>query len=120
MRIAKVLLPGLLLVPAWGLAGKADVVDVKAYETGKSYYTFEITVQNADEGWKHYADASEIVTPDGQILATLKYRGPHVHEQPFMRVKARVRIPRGVDEVIVRASDSEHGYGGKEITVEIP
>lgn len=107
-------------LPQAGLAGEADVLDVKMHKSADGSYFFEITVQHADEGWKHYADTAEIITPDGQELATLKFRHPHVHEQPFTRNKARVRIPAGVTSVIVRASDSEHGYGGKEITVEIP
>ena len=109
-----------LLVARIALAGPADVVDVKVQREPGGTYHFDVSVRHADEGWEHYADRWEIVGPDGSLLATRPLRHPHVDEQPFTRDLAGVRIPEAITRVTVRAHDSRHGYGGKEVSVELP
>jgi hypothetical protein len=101
-------------------AGEADVLDVELTATSPGTFRFEVTVRHADEGWDHYADAFEVVAPDGRVLATRVLLHPHVDEQPFTRSLTGLEIPDGVAEVTVRAHDSVHGYGGKELTVTVP
>ncbi len=105
--------------PAAALAGEADVVDVRATKSGGSY-RFDVTVRHADEGWDHYADAWDVVGPDGAVLGTRVLVHPHDTEQPFTRSLGGVKIPAGVDEVTIRAHDSVHKYGGREFTVKLP
>ena len=99
-------------------AGKADVTDVRVECQGSC--TFNVTVKHADTGWKHYADQWDVVSPDGEVLGTRVLYHPHVNEQPFTRSLSGVKIPTGIREVILRARDSRHGWGGKEIRVAIP
>ena len=109
----------LLLAPfAAGLAGEADVL--KADVSCNGHCRFSVTVEHADEGWDHYADKWEILDADGEVIAVRELAHPHVNEQPFTRSLGRVEVPAGVDSVTIRAHDSVHGYGGKELTVEIP
>ncbi len=82
--------------------------------------TFKVTVKHADAGWKHYADAWEVLAPDGTVLGTRILYHPHDNEQPFTRSLSGVKIPPGVSEVTVRARDSMHGFGGVEQQVRIP
>lgn len=106
-------------VPA-ALAGEADVIKVEVRRSAAGTYAFDVTVRHADTGWDHYADAWDIVAPDGEtVLGTRKLLHPHENEQPFTRSLSGVRIPDGIDEVIVRARDSVHGYGGAEIRIRI-
>ncbi len=44
---------------------------------------------------------------------------PHVEEQPFSRSLKGVEITEDVEDVIVEAHDSVHGYGGQQMTVNI-
>jgi hypothetical protein len=106
-----------LLAGPQAQAGEADVVDVKA--GCEASCTFYVTVRHADEGWDHYADRWEILTTDGKLIATRVLAHPHEEEQPFTRSLNRVDIPAGVSQVIVRAHDSIHGFGGKQVTVKI-
>jgi len=53
------------------------------------------------------------------VLATRTLLHPHENEQPFTRSLSGVRIPDGVTEVIVRAHDKVHGYGGAEMRVTV-
>lgn len=119
MRKPYCLLPlGLLLARA-AVAGEADVLDADVDCDG-AVCRFSVTVEHADEGWDHYADKWEILDTDGNVLGVRKLLHPHVREQPFTRALGDVEIPEGVTEVVIRAHDSVHGYGGAELTVEIP
>lgn len=105
---------------ATALAGEADVLDAAIAPADDGTFRVEATVRHADEGWDHYADAFEVVAPDGAVLATRTLLHPHVDEQPFTRSLGDVAIPAGVGEVIVRARDSGHGYGGRGVRLRVP
>jgi hypothetical protein len=107
-----------LIAAGMASAGEADVLQVKATRSGETW-SFSVTVQHADEGWDHYSDRWEVLTTDGELLATRVLAHPHVGEQPFTRGMAGIEIPGGVTEVVVRARDLVHGYGGKELTVDL-
>lgn len=100
--------------------GKADVVDAKIKRMGNDIYWFGVTVLHRDEGWDHYADKWDVVAPDGTVLGTRTLLHPHVEEQPFTRSLEWVKIPGTVQKVIIRAHDSTHAYGGKEVAVDLP
>lgn len=100
--------------------GKADVVDAKIKRMGNDIYWFGVTVLHRDEGSDHYADKWDVVAPDGTVLGTRTLLHPHVEEQPFTRSLDGVKIPGTVQNVIIRAHDSTHGYGGKEVAVDLP
>lgn len=95
----------------------ADVIVATAEHCDGGTYTFSITVQHEDEGWEHYADRWEILSSDGDILATRVLLHPHVGEKSFTRTKAGISIPKTIERVRVRAHDSVHGYGGREAEV---
>jgi hypothetical protein len=101
-------------------AGEADVKKVEVVKIDKRTYLFRVTIFHKDEGWNHYADKYEIVSPDGKVLGTRVLLHPHVDEQPFTRALAGVKIPEKIKEVIIRAHDSVHKYGGKTMKVPIP
>ncbi len=102
-----------------GLAGEADVLEVRIDTTGDSAIQVRETVQHDDEGWQHYVDKWEILDMKGNILDTRILLHPHSHA-PFTRSLPRAKIPNHVKKIRVRAHDSVHGYGGKEIIIEIP
>lgn len=101
------------------MAGEADVVKATAVRQSDGTYLVSASIRHADEGWQHYADRFEVLTPDGKVLATRVLAHPHVNEQPFTRDLAGVDIPEGIVEVRVRAHDKVHGYGGQEVTIAL-
>ena len=107
------------IVLSQAFAGEADVVDVTANCHSDSVCDFAVTVGHADDGWEHYADRWEVMTLDGKTLAVRELLHPHDDEQPFTRSLGDVKIPDDISEVVVRARDSRHQYGGKEIIVKL-
>ena len=116
MRSALALSTVLLASPA--LAGGADVIAASADPVADGFRV-SATIRHADEGWDHYADAFEVLGPDGTVLATRTLHHPHVEEQPFTR-SVTVVVPEGIATLTVRARDSVHGLGGTEVTVALP
>ncbi len=119
----KFLIAFMLMVPtAVGIshAGEADVLSVELKRTGEHVYRFNVTVRHADEGWEHYANRWEVLTPGGKVIKTRVLLHPHVNEQPFTRSLSGVKIPVEISEVVIRSHDLVHKYGGKDITVKLP
>lgn len=102
------------------IAGEADVLAVKVSCDSHSLCRFDVTVKHGDKGWQHYSNKWEVLTPDGDVIAARELLHPHDTEQPFTRSLTDVRIPTGLDTVVVRAHDLVHGYGGKEFIVTLP
>jgi len=118
MRPAAIL-TALALGVAPALAGPADVLKVEVRPSGGGW-SFDVTVEHADTGWEHYADAWRVVGPDGAIYGTRTLYHPHVGDQPFTRSLSGVKIPKSVQMVTVEAHDSVHGWGGSVVEVTLP
>lgn len=114
-----VVLAGLLFAQA-AVAGEADVVDVKVRRNASGTYDFDVAVKSVDKGWNHYADAFEVLAPDGTLLGRRVLLHPHETEQPFTRELYGVKIPGGIARVTVRARHKPKGYDGKTMSVVLP
>lgn len=103
----------------------ADVEYVRAVENADGTWTFHVTVRHPDTGWEDYADGWDVVLSDGMGVVkpdesqpfTRVLFHPHVNEQPFTRSQSGIILPDWVDIVTVRAHDSVHGFGGREVVV---
>lgn len=111
-------LASVLLTTAPGWAGKADVVEVAARQVDAERWTFAVTVRHDDQDPAHWADWWRVRTVEGTELGRRVLLHSHVGEQPFTR-DGEVRIPRGVQRVVVEAHDKVHGLGGKTLTVDL-
>jgi hypothetical protein len=109
-----------IALPAAVFSGEADVTVVDVSQIDKGIFNFDVTVRHDDTGWEHYADKWEVLTSDGEVVGTRTLHHPHVDEQPFTRSLSGVKLPGGLTEVIIRAHDSVHEYGGKMVTVKLP
>lgn len=105
---------------------EANVLFVTAVQTADGTWGFEVTVRHHDEGWDHYADGWDVVTPDGTVLKTTSDDAftrvllhPHETEQPFTREQSGLTIPDDVTQVTVRAHCNVHGFGGREVVVDL-
>jgi archaellum component FlaF (FlaF/FlaG flagellin family) len=103
----------------------ADVIFVEAEYNGDTW-TFRVTVSHPDTGWEDYADGWDVVLPDGTVVTanpedpfTRLLLHPHENEQPFTRSQSGLIIPKGTNQVTVRAHDLVDGFGGQEITLDL-
>ena len=110
----------MLIMAQSAFAGEADVVDVKVRRNASGTYDFDVTVKSVDKGWNHYADAFEVLGPDGKLLGRRILYHPHETEQPFTRDLYGVRIPAGIAHVTVRARHKPKGYDGEAMRVALP
>lgn len=100
-------------------AGGADVIDALAMREPNGRYTISATILHKDEGWKHYVNRFEVLTPDGKLIGARYLGHPHVNEQPFTRSATSVNVPEGINEIRIRAHDNVHGFSGKEFTLKL-
>ncbi len=75
------------------MAGEADVVAVKARQTGPRIYSFDVTVRHGDTGWKHYAGCWDAVGQNGKVFGECVFFHSHKNEQPFTRSLTGVKYP---------------------------
>ncbi len=98
----------------------AQVGRVQARQAQSGSWRFEVTVRHNDEGWDHYADAWQVVDPQsGKVLGERILAHPHENEQPFTRSQSGIIIPNSLNQVLVRAKCNVHGFGGREILVDL-
>ena len=121
MKKPSLLLASMLAFASTGIAhaGEADIVDVKATQSSDGSWRFDVAVLHADAGWDHYADKWAVFAPDGTMLGERVLAHPHDNEQPFTRSQSGIVIPNDIKQVIVRAHDSVHEWGGKEMIIEV-
>lgn len=106
----KLLLSSAIVFASSLFANEVQIVKVDASCDDDRTCRFDVTLKHEDTGWKHFANKWEVYTPDDKLLATRTLFHPHVEEQPFTRSLGNVKIPKGLNRVIIKAHDSVHGY----------
>jgi hypothetical protein len=112
-------LVALLALSAPAAADPVTVQNVNVVRTGDTY-TFNVTIRHTDTGWEDYADSWRIKDMSGTILGERALAHPHVDEQPFTRSLSGVKIPAGVDKVVIEAHDTVNGWASGEKVVTLP
>ena len=83
-------------------------------------YDVAVTISSRYDSAERYADGWRVLDPSGEVLGTHELSHDHAGEQPFTRTQTDLEIPDGVDMVTVEGRDSDHGYGGETVQVEVP
>ena len=77
------------------------------------------TLEHADDGVEHYADAWRVVGEDGSVFGTRVLYHPHDAEQPFTRSLSGVTIPANISVVFVEAHDKVHGWSSQRLPIDL-
>lgn len=96
-----------------------DIVDAEVERTGETF-SFSVTVSSPYDTPERYADGWRVMGPGGTVYGEHTLAHDHANEQPFTRTQRGVEIPEDVNEVTLEGRDSEHGYGGNTVTVQLP
>ena len=100
-------------------ANDAKVLAVDFYAKADNLWRVKVTVNHADTGWKHYADAFQVEDAKGTVLGSRLLQHPHVDEQPFTRELAGVKIPKEVTIVYIKAHDKVHGWTKQGLKIDL-
>lgn len=114
MKLKTLIVLALLASTNHLFANEVQIIDVEANCSVTNVCSFNVTLNHKDTGWKHFANKWEIYTPTNKLIAKRILHHPHVDEQPFTRSLSGVKIPKGLDRVIIKAHDSVHGYSKDE------
>jgi hypothetical protein len=106
-----------LALPA--MADPAQIEGATARQDGATW-SIDVTLRHPDTGWDHYADAWEVLAPDGTSLGVRELAHPHVDEQPFTRSLSGVAVPEGADHVMIRARCLVDGWADTMLRVDLP
>lgn len=101
----------------------ADHPDVlAAVLTGDSDggWSLDVTLSSEYDSPERYADGWRVLDADGEVLGEHTLTHDHADEQPVTRTQTGLEIPDGVDVVTVEGRDTENGYGGATLEVEVP
>ncbi|MCB2136171.1 MAG: hypothetical protein KDE08_09555 [Rhodobacteraceae bacterium] len=107
-----------------GLAGTAHadapvVTGATIHKQGDAW-TVEVTLTHPDTGWDHFASGWEVMAPDGTDLGYRELTHPHVEEQPFTRSLMGVRVPAGVDHLMIRPRCNRDGWAAMPYRLDLP
>lgn len=97
-----------------------NVVKAKATAATGGAYDFAVTLSSPYDSPERYADGWRVETEAGKVLGEMKLGHDHATEQPFTRDQPGVRIPAGVDTVVIEGHDLKNGYGGTTASVKLP
>lgn len=111
MRIVAAAACGSILAFGTAWAGEVRVVDAEFEQRGGDWQV-SVTLEHADTGWEHYADAWRILDEDGEVLATRTLHHPHVQEQPFTRSLSPVTLPSS-GTLYIEGHDTVHGWSDR-------
>lgn len=114
----KYLLP---LLAFWAAPALADPPAIEAATATRvaQAWRFDVTLRHPDTGWEHYADAWEVLSPEGASLGMRVLAHPHKDEQPFTRSLAGVEVPAGTEYVMIRPRCLIDGWASTQMRVNL-
>ena len=97
-----------------------DVEIVKVILTKQSgTWRADVTLNHADTGWEHYADAWRLVDEMGNEIGLRTLYHPHVNEQPFTRSLSNLHIGDDKKIIFIEAHDKKHGWSPNKVKVDM-
>lgn len=114
----KYLLPILALLAGPAFADPPAIEAATATRAAQAWRV-DVTLRHPDTGWEHYADAWEVLSPEGTRLGLRVLTHPHENEQPFTRSLAGVEVPAGTEYVLIRARCLVDGWAGSQVRVNL-
>ena len=107
-----------LLLSSSVLASNVEIVNVVLTKSS-GMWRANVTLNHADTGWKHYADAWRLVDEKGNEISKRTLFHPHVDEQPFTRSLSRIQIPENTKIIFIEAHDLNRGWSPDKVKVDL-
>ncbi len=90
-----------------------DVINATAELDGDGTWTISATLSSPYDSPERYADAWQVIGPDGTAYGERFLTHDHAGEQPFTRSESGIEIPDDVDVVTIQGRDQVSGWGGQ-------
>ena len=100
------------------LASDVEIVNVVLTKNTGTWRA-DVTLNHADTGWKHYADAWRLVDEKGNEISKRTLYHPHVNEQPFTRSLSSIQIPKESKIIFIEAHDLNRGWSPGKVKVDL-
>lgn len=100
-------------------ADHPDVLAAMLEPDGTGSWSLDVTLSSQYDSPERYADGWRVLDADGTVLGEHTLTHDHADEQPFTRTQSGLEIPDGVDVITVQGKDTENGYGGQTLEVEV-
>jgi hypothetical protein len=97
-----------------------DVLQARLVSVGRHRYDLTVTISSPYDTRFRFADGWRILTSRGDWLGERHFRADHADEQPWTRTLRRIRIPPGVQQVVVEGRDLRYGWGGAAFFLRVP
>ncbi len=107
-------------VPDTANADHPDVLAASMQRDDDGSWTLEVTLSSPYDTPERYADGWRVMDEDGEVFGEHTLTHHHADEQPVTRTQSGLQIPDGVDEVTVQGRDTENGYGGTTLAIQVP
>ena len=117
-RTKKYLMPFGLLLSTSVFASDVEIVNVVLTQNS-GIWRADVTLNHADTGWKHYADAWRLVDKKGNEISKRTLYHPHVNEQPFTRSLGSIQIPKDNKIIFIEAHDLNRGWSPNKVKVDL-
>ena len=99
-------------------ASDVEIVDV-VLTKNMGTWRADVTLNHADTGWEHYADAWRLVDEKGNEISKRILYHPHVNEQPFTRSLSSIQIPKESKIIFIEAHDLNRGWSPGKVKVDL-
>ena len=107
-----------LLLSSSVFASNVEIVNVVLTKSSGTWRA-NVTLNHADTGWKHYADAWRLVDEKGGEISKRTLYHPHVNEQPFTRSLSNIQIPENTKIIFIEAHDLNRGWSPNKVKVDL-
>lgn len=108
---------GLLLTTS-AFANEVEIVKVVLTKQLGTWRA-DVTLNHADTGWEHYADAWRLVDEKGNEIGKRTLYHPHVNEQPFTRSLSDLYIGDDKKIIFIEAHDKKHGWSPNKVKIDM-
>ena len=107
-----------LLLSSSVFASDVEIVNVVLTKNTGTWRA-DVTLNHADTGWKHYADAWRLVDEKGNEISKRTLYHPHVDEQPFTRSLSNIQIPKENKIIYIEAHDLNRGWSPGKVRIDL-
>lgn len=101
-------------------ADHPDVLAAELTSGDDGQWSLDVTLSSMYDSPDRYADGWRVLDESGDTIGEHMLGHDHADEQPVTRTQSALEIPDGVDVLTIEGRDTENGFGGATLDIEVP